>query len=283
MAHPAARERGVDVVRVLPRVEALGDGGGPYDLPGQPQQRPTHPAGDSRHAGERAATGPAGQPQQDRLRLVLAGVAEQDGGCAEAVRGLVEGGMPGSAGGVLGSPPGTDPDRGHLDGVQPERPQLRRDGQRSVGRAGLETVVDGDGRHTPRGVLTLVDSRSREGQRVGAAAARDEHEIARLDVGQRLADGPSDVGHRRGRSAHASGCTRATQRAGSPISAGVGRFAGSSHTRLKPVMPDGVDDAADEHRTIAVLAELGVHAEELAKRGVRGRRVLATVCLINQF
>ena len=55
------------------------------------------------------APGAARQPQQHRLGLVVAGVAQQDDGGAEPVRRLVEGGVPSPARGVLGSP--ARPDR----------------------------------------------------------------------------------------------------------------------------------------------------------------------------
>ncbi|KIX78793.1 hypothetical protein SF23_04515 [Streptomyces sp. MBRL 10] len=42
------------------------------------------------HAGERADAGASGQSQQDGFRLIVPGVAEQDGGRAEAVGGLVQ-------------------------------------------------------------------------------------------------------------------------------------------------------------------------------------------------
>ncbi len=74
------RETGIRVVRVVPERQPEGAagllGGGPADL----EQRAQVPPVAGPHPGDRAGTGTAGQPQQHRLGLVVAGVTEQDVG-----------------------------------------------------------------------------------------------------------------------------------------------------------------------------------------------------------
>ena len=150
----------------------------------------------ARHTGEGAGTRPADEAEEHLLGLVVAGVPEEDDGGTEPVGGVVERGVAGVAGGGLQALAGgrRDRDRDDLDRVQPER----RAGSSAaalgdLGRAGLEPVVDDD-RARRAGPCSAASKASAVGerQRVGAAAARDEDEVAGVEVGQGRADGDAD-------------------------------------------------------------------------------------------
>ena len=115
-------------------------------------------------------------------------------------------------------------------------------------------------------LTALEDGCSGQSRRVGAAGAGDDDDRSRLEVGARVAHGAAYGRNRWVESTTHIGSrqpwTRATQAAGSPISSLRGRFAGSAHTALKPSMPTLSSDAADEHRAVAVLAQLRVEAEQ---------------------
>ena len=119
-----ARTRAVGrvvVVRVLPRVEprrpARRLGGGP----GQVQQRARERVAPARHPGQRPGPGAAGEAQQHRLGLVVAGVPEQHQPGAEPRRGVPQRVVARGAGGGLGAlPRRTHGHAQHVDRVQPE-------------------------------------------------------------------------------------------------------------------------------------------------------------------
>ena len=101
----------VGVVRVVPRPPARGRAGGPGGRAAHAEQRPQPRRVPAAHPGERARAGPAAQPEQHGLGLVVEGVAEQH----RRVRvraGGAQRGVAGAPGGGLG------PARpGHLDRV----------------------------------------------------------------------------------------------------------------------------------------------------------------------
>ena len=144
VADPGPGEPEVLVVRVLPRLEAkLGAGGG-GGAAAHGQQRPAVPAAAGGHPGQRPAARTAGQPEQDGLRLVVEGVAEQDRDGIMLVSGLVEGGVPGLAGRRFRA----RGRRGHrhgaaLRGVEPQGGQEGGDFPGPFGRTGLQPVIDG--------------------------------------------------------------------------------------------------------------------------------------------
>ena len=108
--------------------------------------------------------------------MVVAGVAEQHGGGAEPVGGLVQGPVAGVAGGGLGSAFAADAHGDGLDRVEAERGQAGDDlGGAQVG-AGLEAVVDGDAAGPDAELGGLEGEGGGERHGVGAAGAGDEDE-----------------------------------------------------------------------------------------------------------
>jgi hypothetical protein len=79
MTDPSPRVPAVGVVRVVPGAQAQRRAGRPRPVPADGQERPAVHAGPLGHAGQGAAAGPAGQPEQHRLGLVVERVAEQHG------------------------------------------------------------------------------------------------------------------------------------------------------------------------------------------------------------
>jgi len=97
------------------------------------------------HPGQRPAAGSAGQPEQDGLRLVVEGVAEQDRGGAVFLGRHVERRVPGLPGRGLGA---RRAGRGHhdrdaADRVEPEPVQHRRHARGALAGTRLQPVVDG--------------------------------------------------------------------------------------------------------------------------------------------
>ena len=104
-----------------------------------------------------------------------------------------------------GRPPGPDRDGRDLDGVEPERLEHARDRARATRGPGLQPVVDGDRRRPANRVRGCAASRrSGQGERVGTAAAGDEHHGRRArQVGQRPANrAPAVASEGRRRAAH---------------------------------------------------------------------------------
>ena len=210
----------------------------PVRRPGRGRERPTHAAADRGHPREGPRTGAARQPQQHRLGLVVAGVAQQDDGGAEPVRRLVEGGVPSAARGILGSPARPDGHGGDLDGVEPEIAQGPGHGRGAVRR----TRPGARGRRSPHrrarrcaaASWTVAAASTRES---APPAAGDEHEVAGSTSASasRTARRVSATGA--GGPLMPPGAARATQAAGSASSAGVGSAEGADQTALKPVIP----------------------------------------------
>ena len=77
---PDPGEPAVGVVRVRPRAQAERRARRGRDGPAHAEQRPGEDAAARRHARQRPGAGPAGEPEQHGLRLVVEGVAEQHRG-----------------------------------------------------------------------------------------------------------------------------------------------------------------------------------------------------------
>ncbi len=167
-------------MRVVPDGERLDHARLAGGLPVDGQERAAVAAagaGDRRHAGQRAGAGAAGQPEQHRLRLVVAGVAEQHGGRAVPLRDRVQRGVPALARGGFGAGAGPS----HLDGDRLDRRQAESGEPVGhvlgpLGGAGLQAVVDRDAAGAQAEAGGLERERGGEGHRVGAAGAGDEDE-----------------------------------------------------------------------------------------------------------
>ncbi len=120
--------------------------------------------------------------------------AEQHGHGPVLVGRRVQCRVAGRPGGRLRPAGGADLHRADLDRVEAEGGQRRGNLARALAGAGLQPVVD---RHRPGAQPEprhLERHGCREGQRVGTAACRDQHQVAGFQVGQ-----PSSYGeaHRR--------------------------------------------------------------------------------------
>ena len=106
-------------------------------------------------------------------------MAEEHDGGTEPVGDGVERRVAGGARSRLEALPRRAADRhaDHVHGIEPEPAQRVGRGRGDVGRPGLEAVVDDDGTGPHPCSGSLERCRRREGQGVGAAAARDEHEV----------------------------------------------------------------------------------------------------------
>ena len=71
--------------------------------------------------------------------------------------------------------------------VDADRRELGHDPVGLVGGAGLEAVVDGDADDAQAELVPLEDRGRGEGQRVGAAAARDRHDVTRVEPAESAA------------------------------------------------------------------------------------------------
>ena len=148
-------------------------------------------------ASERAPD-PRARPEQDRLGLVVAGVAEQDGDGARALGGRVEGRVAGRTAGGLGAAVVADRHPDDLDRVEAEAGQQPRDLGGVLGRSGLQTVVDGDRADPQRGRAALEGGGGGEGEGVGAAAGSATSTAAPGARSARLRVRPAGPGRRRG-------------------------------------------------------------------------------------
>lgn len=111
--------------------------------------------------------------------MVVAGVAEQDRGGAEALGGGVQGGVPGVAGGGLGPAVAADGDDDGLGRGQPQLGEAQHDFVGAQVGAGLQTVVDGDATGADAEFGGFEGEGGGERHGVGAAGACDEHERRR--------------------------------------------------------------------------------------------------------
>ncbi len=93
-------------------------------------------------------------------------------------------------------------------------------------------MVHDDGTRPQPGARRGEGGRGGQGERVGAAAARHEHERPGVQLGEPGPDGAADGGDGR-----AQPWTRRTQAIGSAISAGSGSVLGDVHTALNPSVP----------------------------------------------
>ncbi|GHI15696.1 hypothetical protein Scinn_51590 [Streptomyces virginiae] len=126
--------------------------------------------------------------------------AEQHGGGAEAVGGLVQGAVAGIAGGGLGSAVTADTHGDGLHRVEAERGHADDDLGGALVGAVLQAVVDGDAAGPDAEFGGLEGEGRGEGHGVGAAGAGDEHEWrgaragARVGAGEGSGRGPGAVG-----------------------------------------------------------------------------------------
>ena len=224
-------------------------------------------AAGGRHPGEGPAAGTAGEAEQHLLGLVVEGVAEEHGGGAVPVGGLVEGGVAGRAGGGLEAVTrGGRPRRSRTS--TGSRPRARRRSAASAatcGRAGLEAVVDDDragappGRGASKAVAAASASESAPplhatstrspGARASASGARTAWRTApsrHPAIPRRSCRPSSRHGSPRGVrdrvtarvvQPRAQPWTRRTQASGSSISRASGRVSGEDQTALKPSTP----------------------------------------------
>jgi hypothetical protein len=137
---------------------------------------------DRGHSGQGADAGAAGEAEQDRLGLVVAGVAEEDRGGAMTFGGGVQGGVPGVARGGLGASVTADGDGDRLGRGEPQLGEAQHDFVGAQLGAGLQTVVDGDATGADAEFGGFEGEGGGECHGVGAAGAGDEHERRRGDV-----------------------------------------------------------------------------------------------------
>ena len=193
------------------------------------ERSPPHPLHRA-HCREGSRTRSAKQAQQDGFRLVITGVAEQYGLCAEGIGGLCQCGVTGGARSCLD--PTVTAHVNHADEhwIEPERStSLLRD-SRHVGGRRLQLVIDD---HRPgRNPLVLCHPCRCPSQRHGIRAARgcDEHPRGTVQgCGDRMSRSEfcwCDIHDTR--ASHCSGCS---------ISSRVGNTSADDHTRLNPDMP----------------------------------------------
>ncbi len=192
LPHPGSRVRRVGVVGVVPELDALDLAGGDGVGAGDVEQRPPVAVEAAPHARDRASTGATRQPEQHRLGLVVAGVAEQHPRGAEALADLVEDGVPGFAGRRLGPEPTAlhrDPGADSL--VDAEASHLLDDPPGLLVRPFLQAVVDGGPDDPQRLLAPLEHGGGHQRQGVRAARAGDDHGVTRLEIGQVTTHGPA--------------------------------------------------------------------------------------------
>ena len=149
-------------------VNPPGQTGGDADLLGvaaaKRKKRAAEKAVDLGHAGDRARSRAAAEPEQHRLRLVVESVGQQHG-----VRVLrFEHGVPSRSRGRFWAPSAPHLDFHDVD-VHPPLGELLGSVCCNIGGPGLELVVDDDGSQVPRGSVGDECRHCRQRQRVGAA------------------------------------------------------------------------------------------------------------------
>ena len=234
-AHPGVGA--VRVVRVLPGAQAVcraHRGGVPSP---KAQEGPREPAATHRHTTERAGAGPAGQPQQHLLGLVVLGVPEQHQRRAEPLRGGLQRGVARCAGRGLGTAPrqarhgprGRRPGPGQGSGIPPPRCRRHRR-SRAAGRGRRRGR-----RPARRGARPRRRApRPARASRPPAAARPGQESAAR---GRPGAPGRPAGSRRRPGAARPSAVDARTQSAGSAISAAEGSVSGEVQTALNPSTP----------------------------------------------
>ena len=116
------------------------------------------------HASQRPGARSAGQPEQDRLCLIIERVAEQHHRRAGALGGVIQGRIAGRAGGRLRPPVRAVPrhrDGDAFDRIKPETDERRRYRAGALSRASLQAVINGD----RAGAQPLTRRHEREGGR----------------------------------------------------------------------------------------------------------------------
>ena len=163
------------------------------------KQRPAVRAAPGGHPGQRSAAGSAGEPEQDRFRLVVEGVSEQDRGGAVLGGGLVERAVPGRPGrGLRAGRRGSrrHRNRGAADRDEAELAQQRRHVRGALAGTRLQPVVNGD-TAGPQAQPRCHESRRRgQRERVGATGTSDEHQVTGGQVGQAGPHRGADLGDR---------------------------------------------------------------------------------------
>ena len=197
LTHPCPRVAAVGVVRVFPDLEAERRARRPRPVPADGQERPAVPTGALGHAGQRAASRSPGQAEQHRLGLVVAGVPEQDGCRSGGHAHVVEGPVPGGPRGGLRAAGAAHGDRDDVRRREAQAGELRRHPGRLPRRPGLQLVIHGDAAGPQPLPRRDEGQRGGQGQRVGAAGARGEHEVSGPQVLQAAPNGCAQLGHGR--------------------------------------------------------------------------------------
>jgi hypothetical protein len=169
-----AGEPGAGVVRVVPDRQVQGCARGPRRGPPYVQERAAVAVAAGGHPGQCPGTRPTRQPEQNRLRLIIKGVAEQDRGRAGALGQGRQGVIAGRASGRLRAamfPVSRHADGDALHWVEPEPDERGGHVTSAVGRAGLQPMVDGDAAGAQPLARRDEGEGGRERKRVGAAGA----------------------------------------------------------------------------------------------------------------
>ena len=202
---PDPGEPRISVVRVVPHRQSqrrarVGRHAAPHR-----QQRAAVVAPAGGHASQCPGARSAGQPEQDRLRLVVERVAEQHHRRAGAPGRVIQGRIAGRTSGRLRPPVRAVAryrDRDAFDRIKPETGERRRHRAGTLSRASLQAVINRD----RAGAQPLARRHEREGgrerQRVGSAGAGRQHQVTGTEILQALPDSVTDLRDCRAR-AHA--------------------------------------------------------------------------------
>ena len=147
VADPDPGEPAIGIVRVIPHRESQRRTRRARHAAPHRQQRAAITAPPGGHARQGPGARPAGQPEQDRLRLIVEGVAEQHHRRARTQGRGVQGRIAGRTGGRLRPPVRAVPR--HRDGnafhrIEPQTGERRRYGPSALSRTRLQAVINGD-------------------------------------------------------------------------------------------------------------------------------------------
>ena len=199
LAHAHAGEPGIGVVRVVPRIEALGRAGGAGRRAAHLQQRAQQgdtrgEFGNGRHALQARGARPAGETQQHGLGLIVERVPDQhragsEIGCRSRQRRVARCARGGLRSAVLAH---IDADHARLEAESPSRAPPRRPRHPPIPACSPWSTVTLATPEAEPGCLERGGGGERE--RVRAAGQRHDDRPAGRDPGQRTPDGEPHLG-----------------------------------------------------------------------------------------
>jgi hypothetical protein len=176
MANANPRERGVSVVRVVPRFEPFRECGFACRLASDIEEWPPDEPVEFHHSAKAAGATSSRKSEQNGFRLIVSSVPRQNHCGAVPLGGLAKREIASISSGRFGTALGADRHTCDIDGVQAQRRRRRRHRRRDLSTSRLEVVIHDYCPDAKTPFRCDKPSRGGEGDGVGSTAQGDENE-----------------------------------------------------------------------------------------------------------